>query len=365
MRTYSLLVFCLLTAAAVRAQDDEQIYPAEAPQLVPLWHRVADFSPRLRSVESCEFSPNGRYAVSGAKFGYQVMLWDVADGSLVWENAHESEVECVVFSPDGKRVATGGEDYFMRIWDVKTGAELYAVEMEEAGFDGIAWSPDGKLIVGGDERGYAVFFDGRTYQEIDRIKTGSTINSIDFTDDGTRMVIGGNIQTPDPDRPGHRIYTGFARVLDVATRETVLDIGEQPGSIKSVRFSPDETKLATGGFDNKARLFDAATGALLREFESPLKIEAVEFTPDGQYLVTGGHDHAINFYRMRDGQLALRLPSARVEYLDFTADGRLLLTGHEDSGLLSCYLLQSDTQARGNYQQIADKQLDNRDGGRQ
>lgn len=358
MRYLPILLICF--PLFLTGQDIE-LYNAESPALVPLWHRLADFSPKLRAVEACEFSPDGRLAVSGSKFGYKVMLWRVADGALLWENKHDSEVECVVFSPDGKRIATGGEDYFMRIWDVATGAQLYAVDMEKSGFDGITWSPDGRYIVGGDEKGNAVFFDAASYQEVFRLNCGSTINSLEFTADSKLMAVGGNIQTPDPSGPGGNRYTGFAKIIDVANREVVTDIGEQPGSIKSVRWSPDEKMIATGGFDNKARLFDAGTGELLREFENPLKIEAVDFSPDGNFLLTGGHQPAINFYRISDGELALSFPSARVEYLDFTADGRLLLTGHEDSGLLSCYLLLSDTQARGNYQQIADEQLNNRD----
>lgn len=356
-------LLCLLLLSMPLFSQDEpfQIYDGDKPQIVPLWQRLADYSPGLRSVEACELSPDGRLAVSGSKFGYKVMLWNVADGTLRWEREHDSEVECVTFSPDGKRIATGGEDYYLRVWDVETGYQLAAVEMPISGFDGITWSPDGSMIVGGDERGYAIFFDADTYEVTDSLDLGSTINSLQFTSDSKRLLVGGNIQTPNPEGPGGNRYTGFAKIIDVATREVVRDVGEQPGSIKSVRFSPDEKYFATGGFDNKARLFEAATGELVREFENPLKIEAVAFTPDGQYLVTGGHQHAVNFYRMRDGELALSLPMARVEYVDFSDDGRLMLTGHEDSGLLGCYLLQSNTQARGNYQEIADKQLNNRD----
>lgn len=355
---YALLAFLLPLGLVAQ---DEQIYNSEAPEPVLIWHRVGDVSDGLQSVEAAEFSPDGSLAVSGGKFGYNVMLWRVADGTLIWERAHESEVECVTFSPDGKRIASGGEDYYLRVWDVETGEQLHGVEMEEAGFDGITWSPDGKYIVGGDELGNAVFFDADTYAEVGRIDCGSTINSLQFTKDNDRLLVGGNIQTPDPEGPGGKRYTGFAKIIDVESMEVVGDIGEQPGSIKSVRFSPDEQYFATGGFDNKARLFEVATGELVREFTNPLKIEAVAFTGDGQYLVTGGHEQAVNFYRMSDGELALRLPMPRVEYVDFTDNGRMMLTSHEDSGLLSCYLLQSNTQARGNYQQIADKQLNNRD----
>ena len=355
-------LLCLLLPLFLVAQDDTtQLYNSEAPELVLLWNRVGDVSDGLQSVEAAEFSPDGKLAVSGGKFGYAVMCWRVADGTLLWEQAHESEVECVTFSPDGKRIATGGEDYYLRVWDTETGEQLQAIEMTEAGFDGITWSPDGRYIVGGDEAGQAVFFDGTTYEQLAAVDCGSTINSLAFTADSKQLLVGGNIQTPDPNGPGGKRYTGFAKIIDVASKEVIRDIGEQPGSIKSVRYSPDETLFATGGFDNKARLFDAATSELVREFTNSLKIEAVAFTPDGQYLATGGHEQAVNFYRLVDGAHALRLPMARVEYIHFTRNGRLMLTSHEDSGLLSCYLFQSNTQSRGNYQQIADKQLNNRD----
>lgn len=360
MRQLIAFLTCIVLTTSASGQE-VQIFPIDTPMVVPLWHRVGDFSPRLRSVEACEFSPDGRYAVSGAKFGYGVMLWRVADGALLWENAHESEVECVVFSPDGTRIATGGEDYFMRVWDVKTGAQLYAHEFTDAGIDGITWSPDGRYIVAGDEMGNAIFFNAMTYRETSRMNCGSTINSLEFSKDNKFLAVGGNIQTPDPNGPGGNLYEGFAKVIDVEKMAVVTDVGKQDGSIKSIRWSPDGTMLATGGFDNKARLFYAASGKLIKSFENPLKIEAVAFSPDGNFLLTGGHEQAINFYRLKDGALVHRQPSGRVEYLDFTQDGRLLLVGCEDSGLLSCYLILSNTQASGNYQKIADKQLNNRD----
>ncbi|MEO0733654.1 MAG: hypothetical protein AAFZ52_12530, partial [Bacteroidota bacterium] len=235
-----LRTLLLILPLAPAAAQDDGLFSATQPQIVPLWHRMADFSPKLRSVEACELSPDGRLAVSGGKFGYGVFLFRVADGHLLWENYHESEVECVVFSPDGRRIATGGEDFYMRIWDVATGAELYAHEFTDAGLDGITWSPDGRYIVAGDEAGNAIFFDAGTYQESYRINCGSTINSLEFTADSKLLVVGGNVQRPDPEGPGGNRYTGFAHVIDVAKKAIAVSIPEQPGSIKSVRWSADE-----------------------------------------------------------------------------------------------------------------------------
>ncbi len=342
------------------AQD--HIFSAEAPEIVPIWHRVADYSPQLRSVEAAELSPDGKLAVSVSKFGYDLMVWRVADGALLWQAKSESEIECVTFSPDGKRFVTGGEDYFIRIYDLAEKKEIRAIE-HDSGLDGITWSHNGNWIVAGSEKGDAWFWDAEDYSLVGKIKVGSTINSLEFTSDDEQLIVGGNIQTPDPET-GRTVYTGFAKRIDVESMLVVMEYGAgvHDASVKSVRMTPDERLIASGSFDQTARIFDFQSGELLHEFKEPLRIEAVAFTPDGQYLVTGGHQKRISFYRLSDNKLVYELPSPRTEYLHFSDDGRLLLTGHEDSGLLSLYLFLSDTQHRpGVYHRISNQQLNNRD----
>ena len=354
-----LLVVSLLFPIAGFTQSDTMIFATDAPEIWPLWHRVADFSDRLRSVEACEFSPDGRLAASASKFGYRVMLWRVADGQLLWERQHESEVECLTFSPDGKRLASGGEDFFVRIWDVETGTELYQWE-HDSGLDGITWSHDGRLIASGSEGGDAFLWDATNYRLVARIPAGSTINSLHFSSDDQWLAVGGNIQYPHPET-GRTVYDGFVKVIDVAQRRVARTFEGPTGSVKSVRLSANGRWLASGGFDQTARLFNFKTGELLHTWTHPLRVEAVAFTPDNQFLLVGGHELSIKVYRLADYQLSTEIPSPRTEYLDISADGRLLLSGHEDSGLLSLRMFLSNTQHRGNYHQLSDRQLNNRD----
>jgi WD40 repeat protein len=352
-----LLALLLLPGLALA---QEPIYNPDVPEVFPVWHRVADFAPAMRSVESARISPDGRVAVSVSKFGPAIRVWRVADGTLLWEKDQNAEIECAAFSPDGKRFVTGDEDFFVKIWDTQTGRELKKFEVD-SGLDGITWSHDGTLIAAGSERGDVLFWDGTTYAPKGKLNVGSTVNSLDFTQDDQRLAVAGNIQTPDP-QTGKTNWGGFVRLVDVPKKQIIRSYEGATGSMKSVRISRDGKWLASGGFDNTARVHDLETGQLRYAFAEPLKIEAIALTADGNFLVTGGHQRKITFYRLRDGQKVFEQPSPRTEYLDFSADGRLLLTAHEDSGLLSLYLMQSNLQHQPDlYHQLEVKYLRNRD----
>ncbi len=361
MKKYTLLlIISILFFVEASAQNDlPSMYPKDIPIIQNIWHRVGDYSEGLRSVEAAEISADSKLIVSGAKFGYAVMLWRTADGALLWEKTHESEVECVTFSPDAKHIATGGEDFMVRIWTTELGEEVKVLEHPSA-LDGIAWSHNGKVLAAGTEDGDLYLWNTGTYEQIGKVNVGSTINSIHFSQNDSKVLVGGNIQTPNDD--GSTNYGGFAKLLAVDGLKTLVDYPDLAGSVKSTRMSHDEKFVASGGFDNKVRLFDLESGKLIKQFDEPYRVEAVEFTPDGYYLLSGGHDNKIRFYRMSDMDMVHTIPTPRTEYIDFSDDGRLMLTAHEDSGLISLYMMISITnKIPGLYQEMSRRQLNNRD----
>jgi WD40 repeat protein len=70
--------------------------------------------------------------------------------------------------------------------------------------------------------------------------------------------------------------------------------------VLAVAFSPDGTRLATGSDDNRARVWDAASGQQLLEVRHGKRVRAVAFSPDGTRLATGSDDKSVQIWSVAE-----------------------------------------------------------------
>jgi len=116
---------------------------------------------------------------------------------------------------------------------------------------------------------------------------------------------------------------------DTDRPELILQSGHS-FKVDAMAFSPDGRLIATGGVDTAIKIWDAATGRVLRTLEGHHGgVKAVAFSPDGRRLASGGNDGRIRFWEIASGAKTDAL-TGNANALAFSLDGRWLAFGGAD-----------------------------------
>jgi len=136
---------------------------------------------------------------------------------------------------------------------------------------------------------------------------------------------------------GRYLLTGSddhqARLWEAATGKLVRLFAGHTGAVDSVAFSPDGQYVLTGSEDKTARLWEAATGREVSEFVGHADfVLSVAFSPDGQYVLTGSFDNTARLWETTTGREVRRF-TGHADALFSVAvspDGQYVLTGSRD-----------------------------------
>src|SRR5262249_15544576 len=105
--------------------------------------------------------------------------------------------------------------------------------------------------------------------------------------------------------PGGRVlasaaWDGSLRLWEPATGKLLREWAGHDGWVKSVAFAPDGKLLASGGKDGWARLWDAGTGREVRRLKAGAgEVKPVAFAADGQTLATVSWDERARRHDVR------------------------------------------------------------------
>ncbi len=115
-------------------------------------------------------------------------------------------------------------------------------------------------------------------------------------------------------------HAGVSSAQNPATPTPIGPVGEgaktplrgSPGLILSLSYSPDGELMESGGADGNVRLFDAATGKVIRTHLKHVgRAAGVAYSPDGKWIVSGSSDNTLTHLGCKDGDRDADAPGAR------------------------------------------------------
>jgi WD40 repeat protein len=205
---------------------------------------------------------------------------------------HFEDVSAVAFQPDGKVLMA--VDYgSINWWDVETGLPVRpAVKKEGRGFEA-AFSADSRRIATGEYKkpdGWMIgIYDSATGKTVRVIKSGEDFVGqpigVSLSADGSRIAYGGT--------------DGQACVWDVASGEKITTLKGHSGNVLSAALSPDGKLVVTSGADKSIRFWNSKTGEESGRIDVPFPFYNLAVSKDGARLTGGSsEDHAIRVWEV-------------------------------------------------------------------
>ncbi|MCG9127738.1 hypothetical protein JT359_09085, partial [Candidatus Poribacteria bacterium] len=292
-------------------------------------------------VNSFAFSPNGKIIASGHSDN-TIWLFDVDIGKSYRKlTKHKQSITSLVFSPDGDILASTSLDKTLRFWDVRTGKQIFSFMKPEAWSNVMVFSNDGATFVSVENSGRIHFYDVTSWKEILTISghTCKGIGPMIFSPNGRKLA-------------SESLFNQETiKLLNVSTKEECTISKTRSGRSNRLAFSPDSGILASGSL-NEIDLWNVKTRTHISTFgdrkssgiEQKIAtnildippsdghtgwVSALVFSHNSQLLASGGNDNKIRLWSLLVGA-EVASPGSHHDWvtaLCFSNDSRLLASG--------------------------------------
>jgi WD40 repeat protein len=300
-------------------ENDDPITPGKPDESLIVEMLTTDSSKRMPPPPKDKVSPSDgalppgkiavieRWIAEGAKLDAEV----AADADLLRELRKRWQppappvkyplpvvVTALAFTPDGKRLVAGGH-HELTVWDAASGKLAQRVRTRAERAYAFAFLPDGKLVVAGGRPGQEG--DVRVYDlTAAPQKTEGDVTYLDGIGDPKVMI---------------------AQLLDA------------DDSVLCLALSLDGKRLAAGGCDRLAHVWDISGGITAAKVEQTVETHAdwvlgVAFSPDGKRLLTASRDKTAKVWDLAKKELIATFPDhqAAVDGVTTRADGKVAIT---------------------------------------
>ncbi len=228
-----------------------------------------------------------------------------------------SEVLSVAFNDDGSQLAAGTKDRVIIIWDPVTGEKIHIIDDNYFPVRELIFAKNNDLFVASGNDVKLIDKDGYIHKAY---KGNAThIWTFDLPGDRSKIITG--------------TYEKKIRIWDAATGDQLLTLEGHEKSTLPVAFSRDGCYAASGSLDRTVRIWNVNTGEIAGVFDRHTdNILSVAFHPSGKYVASGSLDQTIRLWDIEKGEIKRTFVGHNngITDLDFSPDGNYLLSSSYD-----------------------------------
>jgi WD40 repeat protein len=275
------------------------------------------------AVVSLAVPSDGAFAASASK-DHTVRLFRLSDGAaLGLLEVSQEELTAVALSADGRLLAAAGRDGVVRLFDPLEQKLLATLPGRPSRGGALAMSPRGDRVAvaaSGAVRLWDAAPSSPREAPAREFDASDGAAALAFSPDGSLLAVSGDrrvrLIAPEdgavrltldiPERARALAFSPAGDRLAVADRAKLVHLFALPGGARlrtlrgptdvarGLAFSPDGALLATAnGLDNRAWIWDAATGRPLQHFRLPDVGRAVAFVDSGRAVLLGEGESAV------------------------------------------------------------------------
>ncbi len=231
-------------------------------------------------VYSVDWTRCGRFVISGSEDG-TVRLWSTRHkADVVAYRGHNYPVWSVKFSPLDHYFVSAGHDRTARVWSTDRVYPLRIFAGHLADVDTVRWHPNCQYIATGSSDRTARLWDVRNGMCVRVFGARSTVHSLAFAPDGTKLAVAGDDSSID--------------VWDMRYAKRAARLEGHQGTVWALDYSHEGAVLASGSADRSVALWDGAKLtnkplAVLRTKDTP--VHSVAFTRRNLLIACGNYAH--------------------------------------------------------------------------
>ncbi|MBI5761499.1 MAG: hypothetical protein HZA46_23560 [Planctomycetales bacterium] len=244
-------------------------------------------------------------------------VWNLADGKELAKFAvHTNTVTAVAFHPNGQQVVSGAADNSLKLWNVADAKELANCAGHTGAISGVAFHPNGSVVISASADATIRTWNPANGTQAASFPHGQPVTALALSRDGAKFAASGTDQT------NLKLYQLDGKLL--------FTLAGHAAAIKSLNFSADNLRLVTGGADNAAIVWDAATGALLESLPIAKGLAAVSFGTAPTNVIVSSADKSLTLLPLHIERLAAVGHTMAITGLSYNAAGDAIFTSSLD-----------------------------------